>query len=374
MKYLVSAELETPAGAPELDPLQREGVGALLTDGLIQVDEVTGPDGIEVEVEDFRIGVHPAGAIVGIVTDAPALEFAEQAMREVIEQVLEHTELLTDWQVTKCEVSLNDELALESLRAAEGHTAPPNDPADRLTPPHRDTPKPGARDLQEQSGQVRAQILRAAEKLRAFDLTAFGHYPDEPDLGLSTDRARLAAGALLYSVETMLDHLFEDIQTLRTDRATVAEGDGFFVMDDLPAQYAHKYTALLAQQFLVAAVTITGRLLEPQWHKPSCVAEALALHLLIEEAKGTLDIYDLLDGQTAAEAYAAFQDHAYEDLDFEWLYDPSFDGIDQDPSLDHLDIRPMDVGSWFLPYPTATRPLHPYAENKPPTERTEWDD
>jgi len=38
-----------------------------------------------------------------------------------------------------------------------------------------------------------------------------------------------------------------------------------------------------------------------------------------------------------------------------------------------MDIRPMDVGSWFVPYPTATRPLHPYAESKPPAERTEWD-
>ncbi|GAB3977782.1 hypothetical protein GCM10029978_068540 [Actinoallomurus acanthiterrae] len=305
-------------------------------------------------MEDFRVGVHPAGAAVGIVADAPALEFAERAMREIIERVLEHTELLADWRVTRCEVSLNDALALESLRAAEGDNAPPDDPAERLTAPHSDIPEPGVQDLQDESEQARAQILQAAEKLRAFDLTAFGHFPDEPDRGLSADHARLAAGALLYSAGIMVENLFQDIEILCKDHSTVAEGDGFVVMDGLPAKYAHQFRALHAKQFLVAAVTITGRLLEPQWHEPSCVAEALALRLLIDEAKVTLDTFDLLDGRTVEEAYVGFQDHVFEDLDFEWFYDP--------------------VGSWFLPYLTATRSLHPYVETEPPAERIEWDD
>src|SRR3954453_6073837 len=69
--YAVTVDVELPKGAPELDVLQREGVAFLLRRGLDSIAAIEGPDGMEVDLLDDLIAVHPQGALLKLFVDAP---------------------------------------------------------------------------------------------------------------------------------------------------------------------------------------------------------------------------------------------------------------------------------------------------------------
>lgn len=131
MTYVVTVDTCIPEGTPEMDPLQRAGAVALIEDGFDSVRAVEGPDGVKVDLLDTIVSVHPGGALLKVVVDAPALEFAEDSVQVLVDELLERTELLADWTIERCEVELHQDRARASLDAAEGPDAPPDDPAAR---------------------------------------------------------------------------------------------------------------------------------------------------------------------------------------------------------------------------------------------------
>ncbi|MFV0137422.1 hypothetical protein ACLGIH_30240 [Streptomyces sp. HMX87] len=99
-----------PDDTPEMDPLQRAGAVALIEDGFDSVHAIEGPDGMEADLLDSIVAVYPGGALLKVFVDAPALEFAEEAVRSVVGELLERSELLAHWQIERCEVELHPEL------------------------------------------------------------------------------------------------------------------------------------------------------------------------------------------------------------------------------------------------------------------------
>ncbi|MFI6683244.1 hypothetical protein [Streptomyces sp. NPDC050485] len=71
----------------------------------------------------------------------------------------------------------------------------------------------------------------------------------------------------------------------------------------------------------------------------------------------------LLDSGVS-DALESFAANVYEDMDHEWLYDDSTDGIDESPAGEALGIAPMSIGSWFTPFDRGCY-VHPYAEDEP---------
>ncbi|MEU0402263.1 hypothetical protein ABZ318_18885 [Streptomyces sp. NPDC006197] len=65
----------------------------------------------------------------------------------------------------------------------------------------------------------------------------------------------------------------------------------------------------------------------------------------------------------AAGALDRFADEIYEDMDFEWLYDDSKNGTDEDPALDAMGITPLSFSGWFTPF-NEDRYVHPYAADE----------
>jgi hypothetical protein len=115
-------------------------------------------------------------------------------------------------------------------------------------------------------------------------------------------------------------------------RRNVAECDQpLWLLDDLPPRYALQYDVRFARRFLVTAIALTTRFTEGSFQQLSCVAEELALRLLLTTAEVTLQTFGLLSDEVSA-ALECFADVVYEDLDHEWLYDDSKDGIDESPS------------------------------------------
>jgi hypothetical protein len=370
--YTVSVDTCPPDDGAELDALQRAGVIYLLQSGLDSVEGIEGEDGSEVDVLDSILAVHPGGALLKLIVDAPSLEDAEDAVRAVIGEILEGSELLGEWVISKCEVELHLDLAKESLDAADGPDVPPADPSERAArhavDAGDDSVPVGVSD--EEREAMRAKIRALASDLAAFGVESFGHFTmtDEgegesegsDEFLVPQEVAELAAGAIAYSIDILLDELFMDLATLTEEESNAAECDGVMMqIDNLPSKYSLRYDERFARHLVVTAVTLTGRMTQPGFEHLNCVAEELLLRLLLQTAEVTLDTYGLMDEGVAA-ALECFSDGVYEDMDHEWLYDPSMDGIDQDPAAAYLGIAPMGLKDWFTPF-NKGRYVHPFA-------------
>ncbi|WEV26357.1 hypothetical protein OYE22_15000 [Streptomyces sp. 71268] len=394
MKYAVSVDAQIPSGDPELDALHRVGVVALLERGFESVEAIDGPDGVEVDILDTFVGVHPGGALMKVFVDAPMLELAEEAVRSLVDELLERSELLAGWTVARCAVELHADLAKESLDAALGPGAPPDDLASRrarLRGQGGDGPAAEAPGDPVDSAAMRDTFRGLADQLRAFGPEAFGGPPESagadetvgaggPDAAggpsgahdrqgpvVSTADARLAAGALVYGTDLLLDELFQDVCALDEDGGSVADCDEpMWLLDELPRRYALRYDARFARRFLVTAIALTTRFTQGTFERPSCVAEELALRLLLREAEIALDLFGLLDDGVSL-ALECFADSVYEDMNHEWLYDDSMDGIDESPVGAYLGVAPMGISRWFTPFAPG-RYVHPYAADDEPED------
>ena len=343
---MVTVAMALPKGAGELDVLQREGVVFLLRKGFDSLEAIEGPDGMEIELMDDVIAAHPGGVLLKLFVDAPALEFAEGAAREVVAELLERSEPLADWQITRCAVELNSELLQESLDAADGPDAPPADPAERARR-HAAAPPapPGGPDAAEAQA-MRATLRALAPSRRAFPLDAFGHCAAPEERTVGREAAEVAAGAVIYAIDLLIDELFADLAALEEDGPTVGESDtDFMILDDLPPQFADEYTVLFARRLVVTAVSLTGRLTQPQFGQVDCVAEELLLGLLLTQAEVMADMYGLLTEEvsTALETFA--------------------DAVHESMPLDDLDVVPTKAGDWFTPFDGERSAVHPYAAN-----------
>ncbi|WP_329284404.1 hypothetical protein [Streptomyces sp. NBC_00691] len=394
MSYVVTVETCLPDGADELDALQQVGASALLEHGFDAVEGIEGPGGVEVDVLETIVAVHPRGSIVKVFVHAPSLETAEDAVGSVAAEVLERSELLADWVVESSEVRLHIDLTRESLEAADGPDAPPSDPrarrahhtagagpADAARPLGGAEGSDGSGDDDEDRADLEAQIRALAPRLISFGPLFFdGADPEEEDdpeergeaggqgeageqgdlRNQASAAAELAAGALVYASEVLIDELYDDVQTLADEETNVAECRAeLWHLAELPPRYGLAYDELFARRFLVTAIALTTRFTDGSFRRLGCLAEELVLRLLLQQAHSTLDLYGIL-GDDVAEALERFAGQVYEDMDFEWLYDDARDLVDEGPDFAGGDVTPLAIGTWFTPF-GDDRYVHPYA-------------
>ena len=128
------------------------------------------------------------------------------------------------------------------------------------------------------------------------------------------------------------------------------------ILSQLPGRFAASYTPLFAQKFLVAVVDVTGRLTKG-WEPLACVAQELGLRILLNEVEVVAETADVaLDDNWRS----LFEDLLFEDLDHEFLYDPAYDGIEDDPASQPPGMAPMRFEYWFEPF-NEDRTMPPYA-------------
>jgi hypothetical protein len=201
----------------------------------------------------------------------------------------------------------------------------------------------GTNDGTNEEAAWRRRVIGRAAAVQAFDADDFG----------GGDVAAIAAGALAVASTIFIDEVIEDITTLAHRGGTVADSDGaFLAFAELPPRFAHHYDGRFARKFLVATVAVTGRLVAARWEWPACVAEALALHVVVRRAGELLTDHECLDEQLARDVYAGFEDAAFEDADHELLYQPDLSG---GAVTRRLSAGPL---SWFDPISTAA--VHPF--------------
>jgi hypothetical protein len=354
MWYLVAATTEQPETAPDMDALQRAGANALLQEALGSISGAESSEGIAVELDEVLVAVYPQGARISIHVTAPSLKHAEEAVQSVIREALERTELLSGWQVSQCKVDLHPTLAEESLAAAEGPGAPPSDIATRRAQ-HTSTETAIPQGVFDHETPDQEPVMRAmAAHFRSFSNEDFGHLSEESgeEPFVSAEDAQLAAGALVYATEIVIDELYMDFASLTESDSTAADEDVVMMsLYALPQAYAQFYDARFVRHFLVTAVAMTSRFTFGGSRILASTAEELALKMILEQAASCLELYNL-DSEGVTHALEFFKDCIYEDLDHEGLYYAQ-------TAPENEESR-SEVKAWFDPF-NSERFSHPFA-------------
>ena len=134
------------------------------------------------------------------------------------------------------------------------------------------------------------------------------------------------------------------------------------LLEWLPPQFAHHYTQGLARKLLVIAISVAAAL--DGWDGESeivtCTADALILHQVIELAKSNIELgVPWASGVPNTDVdFDEFEDCLFPDFDYEFLWDPKWDGI-EDSDYAIAQRMFLRVDQWFIPY-AGTYWVHPY--------------
>ncbi len=135
--------------------------------------------------------------------------------------------------------------------------------------------------------------------------------------------------------------------------------DNWLIGTMLPQRYRLKYTSGFARRFLACLLTAVWKLGQREPIRPSCVAEELAVHILLEEAEA------LAQDHGVEVDFDDFRDAFFEDLDFEFLYDDAYDGIETADIAEGMGIANLAFADWFErfgpPEGSDYTEVHPYA-------------
>ena len=168
-----------------------------------------------------------------------------------------------------------------------------------------------------------------------------------------TPRAR---EALEMGCDWLIDHSFENYNDLKGPE----EFEDTVLGGHLPSRYLHKYTPLFYKEFAVCIITVAWKLAQPTHMPLSSIAEELAARAIIKEAKA-LTAEEEEDGETIEQILDRFIDIYFEDLDFELLFDNTYDGIDESEVGQELGMTSLAFDDWFKPFSgESSRIVHPY--------------
>lgn len=216
-----------------------------------------------------------------------------------------------------------------------------DDPAEGLS--ELADPFAAADEDEEQSEEEWLQtILEAGDNLPGVGLERLGYDARERDEQLRSrqlQEATLLRGALHWAYESYIDDLLTDVSLLRESPENLPDT---LQIAKLPPVLAADYGPLFAQRFLAVSFD-AGLALATSFASPSCLAQELALTLMLDQVE---TLRQLLPTLALAEDW---RNAAEETL----LGHPS--------APDSRDVAAENITSWFQPYPGGT--LNPYAAN-----------
>ena len=169
--------------------------------------------------------------------------------------------------------------------------------------------------------------------------------------------------ALSRACDFLIDTMLNDAEGVETPEDIHDTIIGIY----LPPRYLQKYTPLFFRKFTICLITVAWKLAQPAHFPLSSLAEELAAWAIIQEAKRQLN--DEMDAKVE-NAFDAFIDGYFEDLDLEYLYDNSYDGIDETEVGEMMGISSLALKDWFQPFSDEpSRTPHPYVIETDSPER-----
>lgn len=116
--------------------------------------------------------------------------------------------------------------------------------------------------------------------------------------------------------------------------------------DFLPPRFRPFYTGLFMHSFAVCIVTVAWKLFAQGQHMLGSVAEEMALNALIQQAKSVMELDDQLPG----DKWDDYAETAFEDFDFETLWDDELDGVEVTEIGEQAGIANLSLRDWFKPF------------------------
>lgn len=297
-----------------------------------------GQDGAGVTCVRADLGNAPADAVLN-------------RIRAALVELIGSTPELTGWTPAVDLAEVADEEASEALEDEDLDVE-----AERLLPTGEDLAEQLLHEIEHERS-----VYAAAAQFRAFPLASLSTQDLEslspPERAEALRRAAALAGCLMHASEIVVEELFEDVVDLHTQEVIQADDiDETWILSQLPSRFAAGYCARFARMFLVALVDVTSRFARG-WEPLTCVAQELCLRVLLNEVEVMADLAVVtLDDNWRGH----LEDILFEDLDHELLYDPAYDGIEEDPDSQPPGMAPMAFSDWFAPF-SAERSMPPYA-------------
>jgi hypothetical protein len=144
-------------------------------------------------------------------------------------------------------------------------------------------------------------------------------------------------------IAVLIDSIIQDIEILFAGKPWI---ETMMLSKYLPKNYVHRYDVTLAKQFLdtVMAVAYKFQDQEAFWTLNS-VAEQMAMYAILAEAEGYAETYN------AKIDITKLTDLLFYDIDFELLFDPRFDGFEDDEEFKAAHgMENLSFKDWFKPF------------------------
>ena len=162
-----------------------------------------------------------------------------------------------------------------------------------------------------------------------------------------------ALEALQGGCDTLIDGIFDDIGNIEDSKDFADTWAAMY----LPERYLYKYTPGFLRRFAVCIITVAWKLAQPEHMSLSSLAEELAADAIIGSAKVYAETIELDVGDVLED----FRNAYFEDLDFEYLFDDAYDGIDETEVGQMMGMSSLAFDDWFKPFSDEpSRIAHPY--------------
>ena len=159
--------------------------------------------------------------------------------------------------------------------------------------------------------------------------------------------------ALHAAVQILTDRFSEDLALLdESEDFSQTSMESF-----LPRKNLRRYGPGFARRFFVCMIVVGGKLFSKKREELCCVAEELALNAIIEQAESVLE---MMGGKEAD--YSALIDSAFQDLDFEILFNDELDGFEATEAAKQMGVGYLRFDDWFTQFKN-TGPVHPYCQD-----------
>lgn len=201
-----------------------------------------------------------------------------------------------------------------------------------------------------------AKIVNNAQMLPGIDFFADllgkdDEEDDRPDEDFDYT-ADVIKGALALASLQMIDELFSDLRLLNRKYSDEVNVDilieDTMVLCGLPQRYAHRYDILFTQRFLMAVADVSSYMTNG-WIALPTVAHQMAFNLLLNNAEAVVDALTASDDRIVP-IWREIMDLAlFRDRDFELLYDPKFDGI-ENVKDSKARYENLNFDDWFTPF------------------------
>jgi hypothetical protein len=167
---------------------------------------------------------------------------------------------------------------------------------------------------------------------------------------------------LRTALQALIDLLFDLYEALPPGGPAPADfrHEGLLVF---PPAYVSRYDRPFVRRAIVAAASLGQKLSGPGWFDLASTMEEMLFGTIMETVQNAdIEIGDVFDD---------LEESAFQDLDYEMLFNAQFDGIENDASREQYAFANLRFEEWFLPFPNTSFLNYYFSDPRAIAERVE---